>query len=122
MMGLVFPSYDGFTPLFPQYTTPKGEMPPVYAWRVWTNPTTSISSSVANPRPLSDIPASVLAICWYASPPGFVPERKTLDYDNARPYTFYLPDGSTRVNSTSMSNQAYQSLLTNFLAAQSYPP
>lgn len=121
-MGVVFPTYDGFTPLFPQYSTPKGDMPPVYAWRAWTAPTTSITSSVANPRPLSDIPAGVLALCWYASPPGFTPERKTLDYASERPYTFYMPDGSTRVNSTNMSAQAFQNLLNNFLGTQPYPP
>lgn len=121
-MAIIFQTYDGFTPLFPEWVAgPNGPQPAVYAWRAWTAPTATISSSVANPRPLSDIPEGVLAMVWYASPPNF-PERKTLDYAQDRPYIFYMPDGTTRTNSTNMSNQAFQQLLNNFLAAQSYPP
>ena len=120
-MGVTFPAYEGFTPLFPQWTAgPNGEQPPVYAWRAYTSPTQSITSTAANPRPLSDIPAGIVGLVWYASPPA-APIRKTFDYGNARPYTFFLPDGTTRVNSTSMTATAYNNLVNNLWASDAYP-
>lgn len=122
-MGVVFQTYP-VAPLFPEYTTPLGPQPPVYAWRVWTDPATTLTGSVTTPRPLSDIPAAILAVEWYASPPGY-PIRKTRDYGKgpgSNPYTFYMPDGTTRVNTSNMSQNAFNQLLNNFLADQTYPP
>ena len=93
---------------------------PIYAWRAFTNPTQSITSSVANPRPLSDIPQAVFAMIWYHSSSGQV-EPKSVDYGDARPYTFKMPDGSTRINNTSMSQVAYQQLVPNILQNDTYP-
>jgi hypothetical protein len=126
-MGITFPTYPEYPlpPLFPQWESPNnGPQPAVYAWRAWTNPSTVISSSVVTPRPLSDIPSSVLALIWYASPPGY-PERKTMDYGKgagATPYTFQLPDGSNRVNTSNLSQTAFNQLVGNIWADMPYPP
>ena len=95
-------------------------MSPIYAWRAYTNPTQSISSVIGNVRPLSDIPAGVVAMVYYYSVPG-EPVRKIFDYGDTRPYTFTLPDGSTRQNATSMTAQAYQNLVNNLWASDAYP-
>jgi len=123
-MGIVFTTYPEYPlpPLFPQWDYPeKGPQPPVYAWRAYTSPTASITSSVVTPRPLSDIPAGIIAMIWYASPPGY-PERKTMDYGDARPYVFGMPDGTTRTNTTNMTAQAYNNLVSNMWANVPYPP
>jgi hypothetical protein len=120
-MGITFPSYPE-TPLFPQWESPtNGPQPPVYGWHAFTSPNQRVSSSITTPRPLSDIPASVLAIIWYASPPGYAPERRTFDYGDSRPYIFHMPDGTTRTNSSNMSAQAYNNLVSNIWATVPYP-
>lgn len=109
-------------PLFPSWIAgPNGPQPAVWAWRAYTNPTQSITSSVANPRPLSDIPSGILAMVWYSSAPGAVPIRKTFEYGDARPFTFYMPDGTTRTNASNMAAPAYQQLVDNLWALNSYP-
>lgn len=120
-----YPNYP-IPPLFPRWgdNLPIGPQPPVYAWRAWLDPGTTITSSVVTPRPLSDLPATMLAIEWYASPPGY-DVRMTRDYGKGAgndPYTFYMPDGTTRVNSSNMSANAFNQLLGNLLANQPYPP
>lgn len=126
-MGVTFPTYPEYPlqPLFPQWTSPvNGPQPPVYAWRAFTAPNTSITGSVVTPRALSDIPAGVLAIIWYASPPGY-PERRTMDYGKGvgnAPYTFNMPDGTTRVNSSNMAQAAFDNLVTNLWGDLAYPP
>ena len=120
-MGIFFPVYPE-VPLFPQWESPtNGPQPPVYGWWAFTAPNTRIGSSIMTPRPLSDIPAGVLALVWYASPPGYS-ERRTMDYGDARPYIFHMPDGSTRTNSTNMSGTAYNNLVTNLWSTLPYPP
>lgn len=108
-------------PLFPAWDTPKGGFPAIYGWRAYTNPTTSITSVIGNVRPLSDIPSGVLAMVYYHSRPGDPNVRQTFDYGDARPYTFYMPDGSTRENTTNMSGQAYSNLVGNLWASIAYP-
>ena len=125
-MGITFPAYPEYPlpPLFSQWEAgPKGLQAPVYAWHAFTAPNTRVSGSVVTPRSLSDIPAGVLAIIWYASPPGYS-ERRTMDYGKSvgsTPYTFYLPDGTTRVNSTNMSQVAFDNLVTNLWSNLTYP-
>ena len=124
-MAIIFPEYPGVTPLFPAWESPtNGIQAPVYAWHAFTSPNQFISGSIATPRALSDIPASVLALVWYNSPPG-VPERRTMDYGKgagSTPYTFHLPDGTTRVNTTNLSSTAFTNLVTNLWAELPYPP
>jgi hypothetical protein len=109
------------TPLFPGWNTPKGPMPAIFAWKVYVTSTNILTSTAANPRPLSDIPASIIGIIWYNSPPGVLPVYRTLDYGDSRPYTFYLPDGSTRVNSVAINQATYNTFVNAFLAADVYP-
>lgn len=107
------------TPLFPAWSTPKGSMPAIFAWRAYTSPTQSVTS-IGQGTSLASIPASVVAMVYYHSEPG-QPVRKTFAYGDARPYDFYLPDGSTRTNATSMSPTAYQNLVGNLWASDAYP-
>lgn len=108
------------TPLFPGWNTPKGWFPAIFAWRAYTNPTTSITS-VGRGTDLSAIPAGIVGMVYYHSAPSDPNVRKTYDYGDTRPYTFYMPDGSTRVNATSMSAQAYNNLVNNLWASDTYP-
>lgn len=97
-------------PLFPAYNTPKGGMPKITAIRWWTNPQQFVTSTIANPRPLSEIPAQVYAIMYWHTFPGEDPVRTTKDYGDELGYLFYLPDGSTRTIPT-MSAQAYRNMV-----------
>ena len=124
--GVTFPSYPDYPlpPLFPQWDCPDGPQPPVFAWWAYTSPTARIGGSVVTPRPLSEIPASVLAIIWYASPPGY-PERRTMNYGKgvgSIPYTFYMPDGTARVNTSNLAQTAFNQLVTNIWGDVPYPP
>lgn len=58
---------------------------------------------------------------WYMSPPGAGQVLRNVDYGDARPYIFKMPDGSTRTNNTSMTAQAYQQLVPNILDNDTYP-
>jgi hypothetical protein len=122
-MGITFPTYPE-TPLFPQWESPtNGPQPPVYAWHAFTAPNTRISSSITTPRPMSDIPPDVLALVWYASPPGY-PERRTMDYGKGSgpvSYTFHMPDGTTRENTANLAAPAFDSLISNLWADLPYP-
>lgn len=108
-------------PLFPAF--PPTTILPVYAWRAYTGPTQNIFSRIGAERPLSDIPTTVVAMVWYHRPPtdGDRNTYKTFDYGDVRPYTFRMPDGSTRVNATAMSQTAYNNLVTNIWANDVYP-
>jgi hypothetical protein len=123
-MAIIFPEYP-VAPLFPAWESPvNGIQAPVYAWHAFTAPNQRVSGSLATPRPLSDIPAGILAMVWYNSPPGF-PERRTMDYGKGVgnvPYTFHMPDGTTRVNSSNLSQTAFNNLVTNLWAELPYPP
>ena len=98
-------------PLFAPF--PPTTMEPIYAWRAYTNPQQSVVGTLSNPSSLSVIPQSIVAMVWYHSLYGETPVRKTLDYGDARPYTFRMPDGSTRINNSPMSEQAYANIVQN---------
>jgi hypothetical protein len=110
-------------PLFPAF--PPVTQLPVYAWRAYTSATTSITSSVTNPRPLSDIPTTIVAMIYYhndKAPSDKTKMIRTIDYGDTRPYTFSLPDGTTRKNSSVISAALYQTLRNSFsLSTDTYP-
>lgn len=113
-------------PLYPRWNTPKGDIPAIWAWRAYTNPAQSITSVINNERPLADIPAEIFGMVYYHQPPpGAEPLRRTLDYGSqdagGGPYTFYLPDGSTRHTQANMSQQAYEQLAVNIWQNDVYP-
>ena len=98
---------------------------PIYAWRAFTSSTLSVTSSVAKPRPLSDIPSTIVAMVYYhdaVAPSDKNNMIRTIDYGDVRPYNFLLPDGTTRRNTISASVAAYQTLRNALLvSADSYP-
>ncbi len=110
-------------PLFPAF--PPTTILPVYAWRAYTGPTQNIFSVVGGTiRPLSDIPSTIVAMIWYHRAPVETGDRntyKTFDYGDVRPYTFRMPDGSTRINNTAMSQVAYTNLVSNIWTNDTYP-
>ena len=103
------------------YLFPAGwKMSPIYAWRAYTNPVQSIVSTVANPRPLSDIPPEIVAMVWYQEPRQ-LNAHKTLDYGDQRPYIFQMPDGTTRTNASSMGAVAYEQLVNRLWTNDTFP-
>lgn len=108
-------------PLFPGWDTPKGPMPPIWAWKAYVTRTTIIQSSITTRRPLTDIPAGIIGMVYYHSAPGEVPILRTIDAGDQRPYTFYLPDGTTRTATTVISATTYNQFISAFETQDAYP-
>lgn len=119
LMGLE--PHPNIPPLWVNHLT-LGILLPIYAWRAYTNPTTSITSTYKAPKALSTITTSVIAIVWYHDVlPGENPIHRTWDYGNVRPYTFRLPDGTTRVNNSPMLANTYNTLIARLADSDTYP-
>lgn len=109
-------------PLFGPF--PPTTMLNTYAWKAYVTKDTIITSTVANPRPLSDIPQAILGMVYYHDPQAPLvgePMSRTIDYGDVRPYTFRMPDGTTRTNSVAINATTYTQFKDKFLAQDTYP-